>query len=200
VNSNVQLNEQAEPSRSFLNEAYESLGYQEGALLNAAVSPTSTSEAEEWLEKGDWLALADNVGADKIFFVNNDPVVVFYEFQSIPSQQDQLDAFRRVWCMARPQCLFMALPGELRVYSLNQPPSKNVEDWQKIKPLDVVRKVSLVADQLEDYRREQIETGRLFADGRFGDINQRADKRLIQDLKTVRASLLKAGLNQNYVS
>ena len=200
MNSNVQLNEQAEPSRSFLNEAYESLGYQEGVLLNAAVSPTSTSETEEWLEKGDWLALANNVGADKIFFVNNDPVVVFYEFQSIPSQQDQLDAFRRVWCMARPQCLFMALPGELRVYSLNQPPSKKVEDWQKIKPLDVVRKVSLVADQLDDYRREQIETGRLFADGRFGDINQRADKRLIQDLKTVRQSLLKAGLNQNYVS
>ncbi len=199
MNSNAQLSEQAESSRSFLNEAYESLGYQDGVLLNAVASPTSISETEEWLEKGDWLALAKNVGADKILFVNNDPVVVFYEFQSIPSQEEQLDAFRRVWCMARPQCLFMALPGELRVYSLNQPPSKNIEDWKKIKPLDIVRRVTQVADKLRDYRREQIETGRLFADGRFGDINQRADKRLIQDLKTVRQSLLMAGLNQKYV-
>jgi type I restriction-modification system DNA methylase subunit len=199
MNSNAQLSEQTESPRSFLKEAYKSLGYQDGVLLNAVILPNSIIETEEWLEKGDWLALAKNVGAEKIFFVNNDPVVVFCGFQSFPSDKELLNTFIRIWCMARPQCLFMALPGELRVYSLNQPPAKNAEDWRKIKPLEIVRRVAEVADKLRDYRREQIESGRLFADGRFGDINERADKRLIQDLKSVRQSLLTAGLNQQYV-
>src|SRR2546430_13819821 len=158
MNSSVRLPNQNESSRSFLDEAYQTLEYNKGALFNARSFPDfSTDESEEWLEKGDWLALAKNVGAEKIFFVNNDPVVVFCEFQSIPSDKEQLDSFRRIWCMARPQCLFMALSGELRVYSLNQHPAKNVGEWQKIKPLDIVQRVTDVAEKLHDYCREQIE-------------------------------------------
>ena len=199
MSKNTQLSEQSEPARLFLNEAYRSLGFQDGALMTAISRPRSLAENKEWLEKGDWLALAEKVGAEAVFFVNNDPVVVFCEFQNFPSYQEQINAFRLFWCMARPQCLFMALPGELRVYSLNRSPAKNIEEWQRIEPLDVVRRVVDVAEKLSDYSRQEIESGRLFADGRFGDIGERADKRLIHDLKAVRQSLLRAGLDQEYM-
>jgi hypothetical protein len=70
--------------------------------------------------------------------------------------------------------------------------------WQEIKPLDVVRKAADVAETLQAYRREQVETGRLFQEKRFGDLEQRADKRLIQDLKLVRQALLNTGLKPRY--
>src|SRR5260370_9761379 len=103
--------EQASP-RAFLDEAYQSLGYEEGALLNAVDRPEpGTPEEEEWVEKGDWLALAHKVGADKVFFVRNDPVIVFFTMQIASNNAQALvDKFRRIWCMARPQCLFVALP------------------------------------------------------------------------------------------
>lgn len=196
MSSSVQTPEHFESAHLFLNEAYRSLGFQEGALLKATNRPDS---AEDWLEKGDWLNLAKIVGAEAVFFVNNDPVVVFCEFKNTPDVEEQINTFRRVWCMARPQCLFMALPGELRVYSLNQPPAKNSIEWQNIRPLDIVRRVTDVAEKLQDYRREEIESGRLFADGRFGDIGQRSDRRLIQDLKTIRRLLIKMGLDKENV-
>ena len=70
--------EQPASPRSFLDEVYRSLGYEEGALLNAIERPEpGTLEEQEWLEKGDWLALAYKVGAEKLFFVKNDPFLVF---------------------------------------------------------------------------------------------------------------------------
>src|SRR5688572_14268398 len=101
----------------FLEEVYQALHYDEGALFDATSLPNETSESE-WVEKGDWLSLGSEIGAEKIFFVRNDPVIVFCTRENA-SDQDLLDLYRRCWCMARPQCLFLALPGELRVYSLN---------------------------------------------------------------------------------
>src|SRR6266566_2225097 len=125
--SNASQLDQLGTPRSFLNEVYQVLGYEDGALLNAVKVPESgTYEDEEWLNKGDWLALAKKAGAEKVFFVNDDPVLVFCEFQHIPNDAELLDTFRRIWCMARPQCLFIAMPDVLRVYRLNQPPAKNI--------------------------------------------------------------------------
>ncbi|HYT44327.1 MAG TPA: N-6 DNA methylase, partial [Methylomirabilota bacterium] len=199
MNSFVQLPDQNESSRSFLDEAYQVLDYEKGALFNALSFPNSaTDESEEWLEKGDWLALAQEVGAKKLFFVNDDPVIVFCELPNSRDVEAQIDMFRRVWCMARPQCLFMAFPDELRVYSLNRPPAQNGNEWEKVEPLKLVKHLADVAEKLHDYRREQVESGRLFADDRFGSIDERADKRLIQDLKIVRQLLLNRGLNAKY--
>jgi hypothetical protein len=44
-----------------------------------------------------------------------------------------------------------------------------------------------------------VESGRLFADKRFGDLKNRADKALIRDLKTVRRELIDAGLSGSRV-
>ena len=190
--------DQGESPRSFLDEVYTKLGYEEGTLLNATSYPNAETY-EEWLDKGDWLALAHKVGAEKVFFVRNDPVIIFCALQS-NSQNEQflLETFRRVWCMARPQFLFIALPGELRLYRLDRPPTRDIESLRKNQQLESIKKVAEVAQKLQDYRREQVEAGCLFGDKRFGGIDQRADKRLIQDLKTVRKLLLAAGLKPEY--
>lgn len=188
-----------DPPESLLEEAYRTLGYNEGSLLEAASAPEpNTPEIGEWLEKGDWLALANKIGAEKIFFVNNDPVIVFCKFDDGQDEERLINAFRQAWCMARPTCLFIALPGELRVYSLNQSPARNSEEWNHITPLAVAQRATEVAEKLNSFRREEVESGRLFADGRFGDIDARADRRFIRDLKSVRKALLDTELLQKY--
>ncbi len=139
------------------------------------------------------------MGAEKVFFVKNDPVIIFCTLQNNPQdEQSLLETFRRVWCMSRPQILFIALPGELRLYRLDRPPTRDIESLRKNQQLELIKKVAEVAKKLQDYRREQVESGRLFGDSRFGGVDQRADKRLIQDLKTVRKSLLATDLEPKY--
>ena len=196
--SNALSIDQLESPQSFLDEVYRELDYQNGTLLNAASHPDATYDEEVWLEKGDWLALSYKVGAEKVLFVNNDPVIVFCKFQHIPNEKELLDQFRRVWCMARPRCLYIAFPGELRVYSLNQLPTQDVEDLRETAQLALLRKVTDVVKTLHKYRREQVESYHLFEDERFGTLDQRADKRLIEDLKIVRESLLNKGLEPQY--
>lgn len=199
MNNRFLFSELDTPPNSFLREAYRSLGYENGNLFDAISHPLpATDEIKEWLEKGDWLVLAKKIGAEKVFFVKNDPVIVFCEFQDAGDVKGLINAFRQAWCMARPACLFIALPGELRVYSLNNSPARSTQDWEKTKPLAVAYRLSEVAEKLQAFRREEIESGRLFADKNFGDINERADKRLIQDLKAVRNALLDTGLKQRY--
>jgi hypothetical protein len=62
--------------------------------------------------------------------------------------------------------------------------------------LDVATETRLVAARLNQYRREQLESGRLFEDSRFGTFDERADRLLIDDLKTVREELQAAGLHK----
>ncbi len=191
---------QPELPRSFLDEVYQSLGYKEGALLDAVSSPKpETNEEKEWLDKGDWLALAYKVGAEKVFFVNNNPVLVFCTLQDhLNTEQALLEKFRRVWCMARPQYLFIALLGELRVYRLDRPPTKDAEILRKERQVEIIKSLAEVAEKLQAFKREQIESGYLFADKYFGGIEQRADKRLIRDLKAVREALLSKNLKSKY--
>ncbi len=179
---------------NLLNEAYNALGYNDGVLLDAVHKPKADSkEAEHWLDKGDWLSLANKVGAEKVFFVNNDPVIVFSKFSNEPEDKELLQTFQRAWCMARPQKLFISRPGILEVYDLNQAPPREVTDWH---PLDVAKSINEVAEKLHTYHREQIESGHIFAERHFGNIDERADYRLINDLKAVRKALLDAGLRE----
>lgn len=179
-----------------LDEAYQALGYNDGILLNAVSQPSQDSvEANEWLGKGDWLSLAHKVGAEKVFFVQDNPVLVFQYFENEPDEQLLLNTFRRAWCMARPQHLFISRPGIIEIYSLNQSPPRKIEDW---KPLNTARTILEVTEKLNIFRREQVESGQLFADQRFGNVENRADKRLIEDLKTVRKALLESNLKDRY--
>ncbi len=186
-------------SNNLLEAVYSELGFVNGDLLTTTERPDSFT-LHHWLEKGDWLALANKVGKgldgariEKVFFVNNNPVIVFGECQSDGAIVQKI--FLRAWCMARPSFLFLAVPGELRVYSLNQPPQKDKQGQIKPEPINVARNINEVAENLSVYRREQVETGWLFQDELFSKIDGRADQRLIQDLKIVRAELNKTGLS-----
>ncbi|QOV23641.1 HsdM family class I SAM-dependent methyltransferase [Anabaenopsis elenkinii] len=179
--------------RELLEAAYSSLNFQEGELLATDTSPTNLT-LEQWIEKGDWLSLGKQVGAEKIFFVNSNPVIVFAGVEETEDDEVLRRVFNKIWCMARPQYLFLAKQGELAVYDLTKPPSKTIKEWQDKESLAVARTTAEVASKLYQYRREQIESGRLFEDQRFGKDNQRADQSLIQDLKTVRFALMDEGL------
>jgi hypothetical protein len=104
----------ADTSRQLLDTAYTRLGFEDGDLLSAAEEP-SDSTSQAWVEKGDWLALASKVEAEKVFFVDNNPVIVFAE-QKSEDPASWFHTFNSVWCMARPQILFLARPGELSVF------------------------------------------------------------------------------------
>lgn len=184
-------------SKPFLTTVYERLDLQSGSLLSALSLPNDEKTKEAWLNKGDWLELAVKigVGAEKVFFVKDEPVIIFYQLDnSTPSDDELKKIILKAWCMSRPQRLFIALPTELRVYDLTHLPVN--KDQQLEKPLKTVERIADVLDVLKDYRREQLESGYLpKQEKRFG---QRADKQLIQDLKLVREELKKQGLKLEY--
>ncbi|MEO8496544.1 MAG: N-6 DNA methylase, partial [Planctomycetota bacterium] len=100
--------------------------------------------------------------------------------------------------MARPQILFLACEGELRVFNLTKKPARPGEaPGEQNRLLDTVRATADVQDRLHRYRREQVESGRLFEDDRFG-FDDRADRALVRDLGRVRKSLIDAGLAPDY--
>jgi SAM-dependent methyltransferase len=177
-----------------LSAVYSQLDLDEGVLRVAMEEPRESNvSADDWVDHGDWLALAHRVGAARVFFVKQDPVIVFTEVDSL-DESKLLEAHRRAWCLARPQCLFIAAPGELRVYSLTTPPARNLDDWSTIEPLAIVNKAAEVAEVLRDFQRSSVESGALFEQRGFGQLHQRADQRLIADLRQLRRVLLAEGL------
>lgn len=179
-------------AREFLDAAYTQLDYWQGALIDSVDAlQVDTVDADEWLNKGNWLELGKKIDAEKIFFVNDDPVIVFRAITSPPSESDILTAFRQAWCMTRSQYLFLALPGELRVYGLRQSPPQSEEDPDHQLVYKTIEDVADVLDKLQAYRREQLEAGHFPQDKLFGKADEQADKRLINDLKEVRKQLRK---------
>ena len=71
---------QSNTPRQFLDTVYNELQYREGALFDA-VSLPSEKEKSEWIDKGDWLSLAAEIGAEKVFFVNNEAPNTHQVFQ-----------------------------------------------------------------------------------------------------------------------
>jgi type I restriction-modification system DNA methylase subunit len=183
-----------------LNVIYDDLDYKSGVLLPATDKPIPSLSANDWIEKGEWLTAAKKAGVDKMFFIGNNPVAVFA--QCIEDLEEKIKAFNKIWCLARPRILFLATPGELNVLDLARGPvhinNENRDQEQKefqSKSLKILRDLTKVAQELQDYHRDNIESGRVFEKGRFGDIKNRADKALINDLKSVRRELIQAGLS-----
>ncbi len=176
----------------FLEAAYTELDYQHGALIDSIDTSQvgdDKVDAREWLEKGNWLELGKKIKAEKIFFVNHDPVIVFRAFDSTPNKSEILTAFRQTWCMTRAQYLFLALPGELRVYGLRQSPPQVEEDPNQQLIYKTINRIADVSVKLKAYRREQLEAGYFPQDELFGKADEQADKRLINDLQEVRKQL-----------
>lgn len=175
-------------SRLLLDAAYTQLELDKGVLLPASKRPERQKE-EEWIEKGDWQALAKDVDAEKIFFVDREPVAVFAELKTSDDASFR-EFYNKVWCMARPQLLFLARAGELAIYDLGKPPVRqNEEPAAQGRLLERVTELAQVQEKLADYHRERLETGAVFGDDCFGKDINRADRSLIRDLKKVRGAL-----------
>ncbi len=171
-----------------LGAAYKQLAFDQGALMSATRQPQST-DVGDWLNYGDWQSLAAQVGAEKIFFVDRDPVVVFAQSDN-GSREVLRKLYEQIWCMSRPQLLFLASPGQLVVYDLTKPPPKPNETLDSDDRLiAIARSTAEVQSNLAAYHRERVETGAVFGEDRFRDSVNRADRALIRDLKTVRHQL-----------
>jgi len=184
---------------SSLDVLYKELDFESGDLLTATDEPSSCRKRVDWLEKGEWLSAAKRAGAQKIFFVENNPVAVFAE--SGDGVADRIRAFNKAWCLARPRLFFLASPGEITVYDLAQKPidENKPKGWNKLKTLAVLDDIKEVSSKLQEFHRDNVESGRIFGDERFGDLKNRADKALIWDLKVVRRELIAAGLSGKHV-
>lgn len=179
-------------AQDLLDAAYSDLDFEGGDLLRATDVPGELDRGD-WITRGGWLSLAWKVDADRVFFVEDNPVIVFVKAE--PGKEGLRQLFNRAWCMARPPLLFVAQPGALSVFDLTQPPvAKDDDPSAPDRLLKVVGRAADVQDQLRDYHRAQIESGRLFEERRFGFEN-RADHALIRDLAAVRAKLLNTGLS-----
>ncbi len=182
-------------AKDLLDAAYSDLDFESGDLLQAADAPGEL-DRDDWITRGGWLSLAKQLDADRVFFVEDNPVIVFVKDE--PGKADLRQLFNRAWCMARPPLLFIAQPGALSVFDLTQPPVREGHDLSASDCLlEVVTQATQVQVKLKDYHRAQIESGRLFEERRFGFEN-RADHALIRDLATVRAKLLDSGLSMQH--
>ena len=175
-------------AEELLAAVYDRLEYDQGALVSAALTPDS-DKSEIWIDTGDWQQLAAQVGAESIFFVHREPVVVFAK--TLDNTPDTLRTlYERIWCMARPQLLFLATPGELSAFDLTKPPPRPREAiGARNRLLAVAKSVAEVQTKLHAYHRECVETGAVFGDERFRNSINRADRALIRDLKVVRRQL-----------
>ncbi|MEO8494151.1 MAG: N-6 DNA methylase [Planctomycetota bacterium] len=183
-------------ARELLDAAYIGLGLRDGSLFAAAEKPSDDLSEADWLDKGEWLSLAESVGAEKLFFVRDNPVVVFAAVNE-SDDRTMRETVNRIWCMARPQQLFFARPGELLVLDMTRPPvaqNETIDAHERL--LAKVESIAELQSQLAAFRRERLETGVLpEGQGYFSPGDARADKMLVRDLKTVRKALIDAGLD-----
>jgi hypothetical protein len=180
-------NNSASPA-DLLNAVYEELAFDQGSLLSAMHGPNSGA-LEDWVDRGDWQSLAAQVGAERVFFVNRDPVIVFAKTED--NSPDFLRTlYGRIWCMSRPQLLFLASPGQLSVFDLTKsPPKADEELGARERLIETIATTAEVQSKLGAYHRERIESGTVFGDARFRNSVNRSDRALIRDLKTVRQQL-----------
>ena len=181
-------------SSSLLERVYTDLDLVSGTLLEAADTPLVDSDTQRWSELGDWLLLAARVKAERVFFLNDDPVLVFSSLPPESDESDVLDCYRRTWSLARPRCLFLAVGDELRVYSLASPPTPPETSQQPLTALEVVTRAADVGERLDRFHRKRLESGAVFEEPQMAEQSGRADQQLLRDVRAATTTLVAAGL------
>ena len=179
-------------TNSRLAQVYDQLDFKSGQLFDILSQPSNKITQKDWLDKGEWLLAARKAGAEKIFFVENNPVVVFAQCSN--SKVEKIARFNKLWSLARPRILFLECEGELSVIDLAQKPIPVNDESQELNTLATLESIKDVSEKLQTYHRDNVESGKVFEHGRFGDLKHRADQSLIADLKMVRSELIEAGL------
>jgi type I restriction-modification system DNA methylase subunit len=182
---------------SLLNEVYETLDYQSGDLVDIA-SYTETISIDNYIAKGQWLDTCRAINqraefkVDKLFFVQDNPIVVFVDATGVERKRI-FSVYNEVWSLARPRLVFIENDISITVYDLASSPAKSNHD---LKPLtSFVNESRQILGTLRAFDRAGIESGAVFGDKRFSTVNQRADLSLINDLKQARKKLFENGLD-----
>ena len=68
-----------EQAQQLLSAVYQDLEFTLGDLIPTSSSPGHGVSVDAWRNFGEWLILGDRLGAERVFFVSDDPVVVFSE-------------------------------------------------------------------------------------------------------------------------
>jgi type I restriction-modification system DNA methylase subunit len=184
-------------TKGILDTVYDKLDFKHGQLFNVIEKTSKDFDVNTWLNKGEWFTAAKRAGAEKIFFVDNNPVVVFAKHTG--TEEEKINCFNKLWSLARPRILFLECEGELSVIDLAQKPIQPNSKQTKINSLETLNRIEDVSNKLQAYHRDNIESGKIFDSGRFGSLNHRADQSLITDLKIVRNKLISAGLKGDNV-
>lgn len=180
-------------SAPLLDRVYADLGLNAGRLLPAAMSPAEVDDPALWRDVGEWLMLAQRIRADRLFFVGDDPVIVFSRLDPHAGDAELARIYRQAWSMARPRCLFVDLGDELRVYSLDAPPTRPDAQGHSIEPIDIVSRAADVQTSLARYHRDLFESGAALEDATLSP-SGRADRRLLRDVAIATVALRDAGL------
>lgn len=180
--------------RALLDKTYAAFSTRSEDLFDAVSDPSAFLDqdptGERWTDLGDWLGLASRLGAEKVLFVRGDPVAVFSDAGAAQSEAALGELYRRAWCMSEPRCLFVALPDELRIYSLNLPPTRTAPPAEPWRVLSSAADVLSLARDIDEFGPNL--QGLMDA---VGSAPARADHRLIDDLTHVRAHLEATGLS-----
>lgn len=180
--------------RTLLDQVYATFAERTTELFDAVSEPNGLPPAarsvERWTDLGDWLGLAERLGAEKILFVRGDPVAVFTDARGTPDEAALGELYRRAWCMSEPRCLFVALPDEIRVYDLTLPPQRGGPPSSPWRVLSSVSDVLQLTQDIDEYGPDLqglMDIGKA--------VPARADRRLIEDLRHVRTQLEATGLS-----
>jgi type I restriction-modification system DNA methylase subunit len=184
-----------------LSSIYNQLDYESGELVSVTDGKSEFDE-EEYLSKGQWIDTCLSINEkssfkiDKVFFVQNNPVIVFVN----AAQHEKHEIFKvynSIWSLARPRIVFIENDYSVSIFDLAADPAKSNSELKRI--TKSVSTIAEIREQLVFLNREAIESGQAFGDARFESSNKRADHSLINDLKKVRKKLFDHGLKGDYL-
>ena len=178
----------------FLQKAYKHLEYETGI---GCYQLTDSASPPDNLAQVSWFEQAHRLDAQAIFFVEDYPTVLFFELDVALSADTETieDEIRqlhlKVWNTSRVPLFFVALPGELRVYSAYQKPVRDTKEWiSENRWLKLVKDITQVAEMLQEFSRSEIESGLLFQQKRKDfDRENRVDQILLKNLRSLRKTL-----------
>ena len=181
----------------FLNEVYEKLDYVNGIGYLRILDLKHPKE----LSQTSWFDLAKHINAEAIFFVNDFPTVLFFKCDydihadTLKIERYIHQLFLKVWNTSSIPLFFVALPGEIRVYSAYQKPLREKEWCEQDRFLKRVKTITRISDLLE-FSKDEVESGNLFKK-RQSDFDRynRVDYCLLNNLRLLRKEL--EGGNKN---
>lgn len=178
----------------FLQEVYKKLEFENTIgcykVADSAFLPRDLAH-KSWLDK------ARKLGAEAIFFVSDYPTALFFKLdidlgaETKTTEEKIRQLHLKVWNASRIPLFFVALPGELRVYSAYQKPIHDLEEWSSDERwLNRVETITQVAELLQEFSRSELESGHLFQKrSKDFDRENRVDQCLLNNLHLLRKEL-----------